>query len=161
MKNFYLICSLLLLMLFLSGCATFESHTVFERKPNEEIVAALSSYNVPQETYDKMIYGKKIEYHDIMNLEESKVPSVITTKYLNDYNINEIRRRESDQEDKIQSMESDQENKMRRLKSDMEYKKQWKDFKKEGKMLRMKAEHEEKKQRRKFLKSSLIKTHKI
>ena len=137
-------------MLFLSGCATFESHTVFERKPNEEIVAALSSYNVPQETYDKMIYGKKIEYHDIMNLEESKVPSAITTKYLNDYNANEIRRIKSEQEDNMQRIKSEQEDDMRRMKQEQE-----------DDMRRMKQEQEEKVRLQEFLKSSLIKTHKI
>ncbi|MBX9577643.1 MAG: hypothetical protein K2W97_04085 [Chthoniobacterales bacterium] len=99
MKNFHLSYLFTLLIFLLSGCVTLH-------RPNEQLAAVLSSYHVPQETYDKMIYEREIDYSDIMNLEKSKVPTSITTKYLNDYNTECMRERmKSEQED----MKSDQE----------------------------------------------------
>jgi len=77
-----------------------------------------------------MIYGKNIGYDDIMNLERSKVPSTITTKYLNDYNtecMNEHMK--SEQED----MKSDQEWARTKKKFDHDAKRDLKKFRKRKK----------------------------
>jgi hypothetical protein len=65
----------LLLLFVLSGCAN--GPTV-----DPQVTAALSAHHVPQATYDKINRGQHLDYNDIVNLVQKKVPTQIIVGYL-------------------------------------------------------------------------------
>ena len=64
--------SLLLIPLFLVGCQTV----------NRQDQAVLRAHNVPQDVYDKMLYGDPLSLEDVIELSHRAVPPGLIIHYM-------------------------------------------------------------------------------
>jgi len=69
------LCSLAAAGIFLAACASTP-------QVDPAISAALSSRNVNQATYAKVVNGRVLEYSDILNMVQQGVPSQVIVSYL-------------------------------------------------------------------------------
>lgn len=75
MKSSFLSLITLGILFLFSGCAT--GPTV-----DPQVTALVSAHHVDQGTYEKMLRGQVLNYNDIVNLVQKRVPSSIIVGYL-------------------------------------------------------------------------------